>query len=345
MAINLPLARAGYLFVLATTLGCAGLDGLPGTSPDESLFDGSFDETAVVDADRESAVEADVPDTSVLDTGADTGGGADTSMTDTRPVDMGVDTRPVDMGVDTRPIDMGVDTRPVDMGVDTMPVCTAPRILCGGACLDPRTDPANCGSCNNDCATAVTGSNGCSSSTCTCPSNSTKCGADCLALSQDPTHCGGACTAAACADDRYCDGSCKCRPGLTLCGTVCVDTKGDATNCDGCGKLCKMNEDCVNGVCSNPATCQAPRTQCPTATGNSCYDLNRDPKNCGACGSACTVDEVCVAGGCVKYQPAIGCTSCPCSYCIDRSMACCPKMPGHALASCVDTSGACPLPP
>ena len=35
------------------------------------------------------------------------------------------------------------------------PTCAAPMIVCGGACIDPRADSGNCGSCGNRCASGT----------------------------------------------------------------------------------------------------------------------------------------------------------------------------------------------
>src|SRR5690349_17701085 len=79
-------------------------------------------------------------------------GGDDTSAT---PLDAGLETStdvtvapPVDTGV--APIDTGVADAAVDSGPGGP--CTRPgEVSCNGKCVNLRTDPANCGGCNNSC--------------------------------------------------------------------------------------------------------------------------------------------------------------------------------------------------
>jgi hypothetical protein len=43
------------------------------------------------------------------------------------------------------------ETQTDDAGVDAAPTCPEGSTLCSGSCVDPATDPANCGTCGNAC--------------------------------------------------------------------------------------------------------------------------------------------------------------------------------------------------
>jgi hypothetical protein len=44
--------------------------------------------------------------------------------------------------------------------------CQSPFIRCGSTCVDPRTDPTNCGGCGHGCPTAANSVATCSDSQC-----------------------------------------------------------------------------------------------------------------------------------------------------------------------------------
>ena len=84
--------------------------------------------------------------------------------------------------------------------------CDVGQIPCDDVCINPDTDPDNCGTCGNAC----TGGDVCSSGSCkpTCQPPTQACGALCVDLDSDPDHCGacgtscpsGLCQAGACVD-------------------------------------------------------------------------------------------------------------------------------------------------
>ena len=113
------------------------------------------------------------------------------------PMDVGVDTGPdvpvvpVDVPTDTGPdvVDVPVD-RPVDVG------CPTGQTMCGGVCVDTRTDGVNCGACGTTCPAMST----CTSSVCRCTvSGMTLCGNVCVNLQTNMSNCGrcgGVCSSA-----------------------------------------------------------------------------------------------------------------------------------------------------
>jgi hypothetical protein len=66
------------------------------------------------------------------------------------------------------------------------PVCTDPQILCDNQCVDPTSNPQNCGACHNPCATGV-----CLGGHClVCNTGETACGQQCVNLGTHPDNCG-----------------------------------------------------------------------------------------------------------------------------------------------------------
>jgi len=116
--------------------------------------------------------------------------------------------------------------------------------LCAGVCVDPQTDPANCGSCGNRCA-----ENGsCVAGVCGCGGGLALCGKSCVDLGTDAANCGGC--QRACTGGMVCSGgACACPKLLTSCNGRCVDVNGDPSNCGGCGVACPSGNGCVGGAC------------------------------------------------------------------------------------------------
>jgi MYXO-CTERM domain-containing protein len=90
--------------------------------------------------------------------------------------------------------------------------CAAPKLMCGGVCLDVTSDPANCGACGAKCATGEV----CDKSTCkgSCTAPLVDCSGACVDLKTDPLHCG------------KCDGTCS--PLETCLAGTCTKKDADA---------------------------------------------------------------------------------------------------------------------
>jgi len=204
----------------------------------------------------------------------------DSALTDTSPV--------VDSGVDS-----GVDETiaPIDTGSpgDTAPEvaeCVAPKKTCGGKCVDPQSDDANCGDCGIACSAGLA----CVGGFCKCPSTKVICGSLCVDVSSDTAHC-GSCDKS-CASGQLCvSGTCACPTGKPdFCDGACVDRMSDPKNCGACGM------SCGGGTCSaGSCVCGGGLTRC----GGTCLDTSSDPANCGGCGKACPVPSKCSSGTCV----------------------------------------------
>jgi hypothetical protein len=137
-------------------------------------------------------------------------------------------------------------------------------VKCGSKSANICADQSNCGGCGNTCPTGEV----CCLGSCTnlmtgSPSNA------------GPVNC-GACSsgggAGICPFGASCsDGTCICPPGQALgqglsnyvccplgqsscVGLTCQDTSSDDNNCGGCGNVCPVGTNCVNGACQS--SCQ-----------------------------------------------------------------------------------------
>lgn len=66
-------------------------------------------------------------------------------------------------------------------------ICPTGQLACSGACVDPTTSRADCGSCGNSCAIA------CASGACvtSCPSGTSNCSGSCVNTTSDTNNCNG----------------------------------------------------------------------------------------------------------------------------------------------------------
>lgn len=104
-----------------------------------------------------------------------------------------------------------------DPDTTTASGCDAGEISCGGACVDPSSDPENCGGCGAVCSGGV-----CDGGQCIvdpgCPPGLVECSAGCVDVATDPQNC-GLC-------DNVCEAGAQCFGGLCqiaecFCGNVC----------------------------------------------------------------------------------------------------------------------------
>jgi hypothetical protein len=125
------------------------------------------------------------------------------------------------------------------------PGCTLGLDDCGGACVDVRSNPENCGSCGTVCAPGLFCSLGaCSGS---CASTLTPCGAACVNLTSDVLNCGTC--GMQCGSGQTCsNGTCTCTG--QVCAGLCVDVLTNGSHCGGCGIVCAGGLTCSGGICS-----------------------------------------------------------------------------------------------
>jgi hypothetical protein len=160
--------------------------------------------------------------------------------------------------------------------------CREGALECGGVCVDPASDPDNCGGCGVVCDGACVEG---------------VCAGDFPGGCDDVNGCPREPEAGANPDHgSLTDGGGElevgpiCQLGELACGEACVDADSDPDHCGGCGV------DCGDGVCSDGVCaerCEAPMELC----GAACLDLDSDPDNCGGCGVVCD-SGLCAEGVC-----------------------------------------------
>jgi hypothetical protein len=176
-------------------------------------------------------------------------------------------------------------------------VCNPPMAVCGGTCVDLRSDASNCGACGNACAMGAP----CMAGQCghACPTNQMWCTTSnsCADLTSDPNNCGAcgrACSTGQICSLTMCRNPPMCSAPMTLCGGICTNLQTDVFNCGMCGHNCSMlNTTCMAGVCGGMG-CPGGSTMC----GVDCIYTDTNAMNCGACGNACAAGQTCMAGVC-----------------------------------------------
>jgi hypothetical protein len=211
--------------------------------------------------------------------------------------------------------------------------CAEGLTPCGAACVDTRTDLANCGFCGNLCGTQCLDG-------------------QCLGVGPAPLEVTPACALAGescvsngncCSGARCIYGHCYvlaevCAYGSAKCpstaGTFCADTENDPNFCGDCTTRCAAGDVCQDGDCYTPNSAtsndlpsqpivaaeepimaaeepvaapeEPPAPSCPEGQvdcGGGCTDLSFDPLNCGGCGVSCGPGIACDFGVC-GVEPA-----------------------------------------
>ena len=166
-------------------------------------------------------------------------------------------------------------------------------LMCGGQCVDPKTDGSNCGGCGTTCMPGAS----CTGGSCVCQGGKLACDGACIDGQTDENNCGGCGTK--CASSTCSSGICtgRCSPGQTNCDSNTPQTCGsDGQWVD--GTACDVDTTCVSGTCTG--VCGPGQTQC---NGNGV-------QTCGSNGQwssavACTGNTpVCLSGGCFECSPS-----------------------------------------
>jgi hypothetical protein len=269
------------------------------------------------------------------DSGSDGGGMGDATTGDSspdtsRPDSSSGDSSAMDSTTGGDAHDSASDA-PADGDAAMEAGCAPPKKDCGGKCVDPGTDPFNCGTCNNAC----TGGLVCSSGSCVpnCTGGQTLCIVDGGGGIPDAAPADGSREAATDAsadvevdaepeggsteggstdsgstDSGTADAGAKdsgvAADGGSPSGAYCTTTATDPNNCGGCGIVCPAQHDtpsCTGSTCG-VGTCDPGYANCDMSAKNGCEtNTNGDPANCGSCGNVCTVANAtpgCSSGNC-----------------------------------------------
>ena len=206
-------------------------------------------------------------------------------------------------------------------GCGSGPPCKGDSVVCGGACVEAKSDNLNCGACGHACAAGQV----CSGGACalSCQTGLLDCGGSCVDPAIDRGHC-GACGNACAAGQACSGGACalSCQAGLVACSGKCIDPQGDRLHCGASGACsgtnagasCAAGQVCSGGACA--LSCPAGLLTC----NGTCIDPQNDRSYCGATdctpgAHACAAGQVCSTGTCVLSCPA-GLLTCN-SKCVD----------------------------
>ena len=171
--------------------------------------------------------------------------------------------------------------------------CGGGDTACFGSCVDTDMDPANCGTCGNNCGIGF-----CNMGSCDCSSAGSRPGFcpdfGCVDLDFDLSNCGTC--GNVCAPSETCErGVCgpNCGGGSArFCDGACRDTNSDPLHCGFCGNACAAGETCRFGGCE--LDCSYPEENCGTG---SCVNLLTDVDHCGTCGMGCPTTAPFASGG------------------------------------------------
>ncbi|MEZ4389578.1 MAG: hypothetical protein R3A48_00670 [Polyangiales bacterium] len=204
---------------------------------------------------------------------------------------------------------------------------------CGGRCVDPQADVANCGGCGNACAAGPNSTATCAAGRCgiTCaagfgdcdnnPANG--CETDLSTSAGNCGACGTTCASGANGTGRCVAGRCgiACAAGFGDCdndpANGCeTDLSSSAGNCGACGTACAAGANataqCAEGACG--ITCAMGFADCDENPANGCEaDLSTSNSHCGACGRACALTgatSTCRAGACSLVACTTGRADC-----------------------------------
>jgi hypothetical protein len=204
-------------------------------------------------------------------------------------------------------------------------ICPKPHKVCGGRCINPKTDEHNCGRCGHRCA----GGDTCVAGTCTPaqqqqqqqqPTDQQPPAPTCTDGIQNGNEtdvdCGGP-SCPKCAEGRHCATGGDCATGVCT-GGICVasaptcsaDVCGAQHSCPACalGKSCSGGADCASGHCSGGVCVQCESAaNCTAAAAGSCQQAVCTSGTCGFAADDTNVpaSTTCATGTCSGGTPVV----------------------------------------
>ena len=143
-----------------------------------------------------------------------------------------------------------------DGGSAGAPSCALPKLACGATCVDPSSNRAHCGGCDNDCG-AQSSNFVCSDGQCGCSAPEDCGGPLNMGCSDHLCVCSGTicfpgevCLRHGNTQTCSCNGGDPCAAGMYCCQEGCRNLSSDPNHCGGCGRRCDPDQECVDGSCS-----------------------------------------------------------------------------------------------
>ena len=264
----------------------------------------------------------------------------------------------------------GVATPICDPATGCVTGCAAGEDLCGGSCVDLRTDPSHCGACDAACST-VNATPSCVVRSCVlaCDAGWEDCNGDVTDGCETPittlTDCGacGVNCSRANGTESCATGTCTltgCDMDFGNCDSIgtngCETSLITLSDCGTCGTACDLanaTESCATGTCTL-TMCSDGFDDCDGLVGNGCETALTTLASCGACGTTCDLanaSESCTSGTCTLSSCNTGwgnCDSDPSDGC-ERSLTTLtdcgscgtPCLLPHATESC--SGGTCSI--
>jgi hypothetical protein len=164
--------------------------------------------------------------------------------------------------------------------LQTPPPCPTGTVLCNNlTCSDLRTDPFNCGFCENVCGQGLSCKN---------------------ILDGGGLYDGGLDDAGIDVDaGTYGGSACLCTiPGGTYSNGACYNLDIDPTNCGQIGLSCAATQVCISGTCGCAGDDAGQIVVCTVDGGPVCANLDNDPHRCGGCDNDCGEVGYCNGGVC-----------------------------------------------